>query len=256
VDAREVAVTARLRAAGCVFAEEEAALLIQAAAGADLERLVVRREAGEPLEVILGWVDFGGLRLHLCRGVFVPRQRSLALVAVALGTPDPPRRLLDLGCGSGALAAAVRRHLPDLEVWAVDVDPVAVACAALNLAEPGDRVLCGSWFEPVPAELGGTVDLIVANAPYVPSAALATMPPEARLHEPATALDGGDDGLDHHRVLIAQAPDWLAVGGRLLIEVGVDQVATGLALIAEAGLRGAAVRDEEREATVLIATRA
>jgi release factor glutamine methyltransferase len=244
-----------LRSAGCVYAEEEAALLSEAASDGEgsgsLEALVARRVAGEPLEVIVGWADFGGLRVRIVPGVFVPRQRSMALVEASVVAA--PKRLLDLGCGSGALAAAVRRRLPDLEVWAVDVDPAAVACAALNLpGVPGEQVLCGSWFEPLPASLRGTFDVILANAPYVPSAAVALMPPEARDHEPLTALDGGADGLDRQRVVIGQAPQWLRPGGRLVIEVGEAQVATATTLVEESGLRATVVTDADLGATVVI----
>lgn len=240
--------TARLRAAGCVFAEEEAELLIEAAEGEPLEELVGRREAGEPLEAILGWAEFDGQRVRVLPGVFVPRQRSLLLVELAAARA--PRRLLDLGCGSGALAAAVRRRVPGLKVWATDVEPTAVACARLNL--PGADVLEGDLFEPLPPGL--LADVIVAHLPYVPTAEVELMPREAREHEPLTALDGGADGLDPQRRAIAQAPAWLAPRGALLVASSAGQAPTSLRLMEEAGLRAELVGDDEREATVVIGT--
>jgi release factor glutamine methyltransferase len=128
----ESKVVDRLRAAGCVYAEDEARLLTgEAASPAELEQLVDRRAAGEPLEYVLGWASFCGLRIAVEPGVFVPRRRTEYLVdqAVALR----PRVLLDLCCGTGAIAAAVRARLPDVEVHAVDIDPAAVRCARRNL---------------------------------------------------------------------------------------------------------------------------
>src|SRR4051794_7849551 len=165
----------RLRAAGCVFAEEEAALLAEAADGTrGLERLVVRREAGEPLEQLVGWVEFCGLRLEVAPGVFVPRQRTALLVAEAVALVAPGDVVVDLGCGVGAIAAAVRARVPGVRVHAVDLDPAAVACARRNL--PAECVLEGDLFGPLPASLRGEVALVAANAPYVPTAAIADLP--------------------------------------------------------------------------------
>ena len=131
------ALAARLRAAGCVFAEDEAALLIAAASSAaELERLVDQRVSGRPLEQILGWAEFCGLRIFVEPGVFVPRRRTEFLVdqAVALAGPHPV--VVDLCCGSGAVGAAVIDRLHDVELWAGDIDPAAVRCARRNLPRP------------------------------------------------------------------------------------------------------------------------
>ncbi|UDY22889.1 putative protein N(5)-glutamine methyltransferase [Nocardioides sp. Kera G14] len=242
----EKVLISRLRAAGCVFAEEEAGLLLEAASGPELEELVVRREAGEPLEAILGWAEFDGLRIQVLPGVFVPRQRSLLLVETAASLA--PRTLLDLGCGSGALAAAVRRRLPDLEVWATDLDPVAIACARLNL--PPEHVVHGDLFEPLPARL--RFDVILAHLPYVPSREVELMPREAKDHEPLTALDGGDDGLDLQRRAIAEAPRRLAPGGAIIVASSDAQAPTSVGFMESAGLEAEVVRDEERDATVVV----
>jgi release factor glutamine methyltransferase len=213
----------RLRAAGCVFAKDEAALLAGAAASSEeLEVLVVRREAGEPLELLLGWVDFCGLRLAVTPGVFVPRQRTALVVEEAAKLLAPGAVVVDLGCGTGAIAAAVLARVPGVDAYAVDVDPAAVACARRNL--PADRVLEGDLYDALPMGLRGRVDVVVANAPYVPTTAIAMMPREARDHEHRVALDGGPDGLMVQRRVIASASTWLRLGGHVLVETGRSQV--------------------------------
>ena len=210
----EEAVVARLRAAGCVFAEDEARLLLEAAVGPSSRSLVARRAAGEPLEQVLGWAAFDGLRLVVEPGVFVPRRRTELLVRLAdaalaaCRARAPSGRdglpvVVELCCGVGAVAAALLRRRPRLDVVAADLDPVAVRCARRNLGERA-TVVGGDLFAELPARLRGRVDVLVANAPYVPTAAIATMPPEARLHEPVLALDGGADGLDLHRRIAAE----------------------------------------------------
>jgi release factor glutamine methyltransferase len=246
---------ARLRAAGCVFAEDEARLLREAAAeGRHLDDLVERRVAGEPLEHLLGWVEFCGLRLAVEPGVFVPRNRTALLVEQALtalptpGTPSPVA--VDLCCGCGAVGAALLAARPDLDVHAADVDPAAVRCARRNL--PSDRVHRGDLYAALPDHLRGHVDVLVANAPYVPTDDIALMPPEARDHEPRTALDGGGDGLDVLRRVVAGAPRWLAPGGTVLVESSTRQAPVVTAAMTAAGLRAAAVHDDETGGTAVI----
>lgn len=240
---------ARLRAAGCVFAEDEAALLLAEQPDADArEPLVVRRVAGEPLETVLGWAAFEGLRVVCAPGVFVPRRRSGLLVRLAVqALRAPGAAVLDLGCGTGALGAAVAARVPDAEVWAVDVDPAAVACARRNLAP--DRVLLGDLFGPLPAGL--RFDVVIANAPYVPTDAIALMPPEARDHEHRVALDGGADGLDVQRRAIAAAPKRLTPTGVLLVETSREQAPTTAALMEDAGLTAEVVVDDEIDGTAV-----
>jgi release factor glutamine methyltransferase len=240
----------RLRAAGCVFAEEEAALLAEAAAtGAELEPLVVRREAGEPLEQLVGWVEFCGLRLAVAPGVFVPRQRTALLVREAVSLVRPGSVVVDLGCGVGAIAAAVRAAVPGVEVYAVDVDPAAVGCARRNL--PPERVLQGDLYDPLPPGLRGEVDLVVANAPYVPTDAIADMPREARDHEHRVALDGGPDGLAVQRRVVAGAPAWLRPGGDVLVETGRTQLDGSQAALREAGFTVSVTTEEESGGVVV-----
>src|SRR5690606_22728642 len=164
---REIA--ARLRAAGCVFAEDEARLLLDRTSDpAELEQLIIRRVAGEPLEHVLGWAEFRGLRVIMEPGVFVPRARTELLVRQAITRLRPGALVLDLCCGSGAIGLALAAAVPDLELVAADLDPAAVRCARQNLTGPRQRVFAGDLFDPLPAELRGRVDLIAANTPYVP----------------------------------------------------------------------------------------
>src|SRR5947207_3551405 len=124
------AVVAALRAAGCVFAEDEAALLAAAAASEDeLDAMVARRASGVPLEHVLGWAEFCGLRIAVDPGVFVPRRRTEFLVRQAVALVPPHAVVVDLCCGCGALGAAVAAAVPGVELHATDVDPAAVRCA-------------------------------------------------------------------------------------------------------------------------------
>jgi release factor glutamine methyltransferase len=246
-------VVARLRAAGCVFAEDEADLLAAAATTpAELDSLVERRVAGLPLEHLLGWAGFHGLRVVVRPGVFVPRQRTgfLVDVAVALAPPDPV--VLDLCCGSGALGAAFAAATRPRELHAADVEPAAVACARVNL--PGAHVHEGDLYDALPSSLRGRVDVLMANVPYVPSEAVATMPPEARLHEPLTALDGGADGLDLARRVAAGAPGWLAPGGTVLVESSERQAPVLREIFTTAGLTPRIHESDELGATVVTGT--
>jgi release factor glutamine methyltransferase len=250
------AIVARLRAVGCVFAEEEAQLLLDQAGTRDaLETLVQRRLGGEPLEVVLGWVDFCGLRIGIEPGVFVPRQGTRLLVEEAAALARPGDVLVDLCCGSGAVGLAVVERVARLRLYAADVDPAAVRCAEHNLAGRG-QVFAGDLFAALPAALRGRIDLLTCNAPYVPTAAISLMPPEARLHEPPVALDGGSDGLDVHRRVAADAVHWLVPGGHLLVELGERQVPAALRMFASCGLAARVVSSDEVDAHVVVATRA
>ncbi|MBZ5734751.1 putative protein N(5)-glutamine methyltransferase [Nocardioides sp. TRM66260-LWL] len=247
------AIVDALRAAGCVFAEEEAALLREASADAhDLAARLARRVAGEPLETVVGWTDFDGVRVPAAAGVFVPRQRSALLVEVAAALVRPGDVVLDLCCGAGALGAALVRRVPGVDLWAGDLDPAAVALARRLL--PPERVACGDLWDAVPAGLRGRVAVVLCNAPYVPSDAVAGLPREARDHEPARALDGGPDGLAlHRRVLdgLAGPAGWLRPDGVLLTECGEAQAPVLLRLAAARGLVGRVHRDPERGAVAV-----
>jgi release factor glutamine methyltransferase len=248
-------VVARLRAAGCVFAEEEALLLVGAASTeADLEAMVAERVAGLPLQHVLGWADFCGQRIAVDRGVFVPRPRTELLVREAVARARPGDRVVDLCCGSGAVGVALAAAVGPLELHAADVDPAAVRCARRNLAAAGGRAYEGDLFDALPTGLRGRVDLVVANAPYVPADAVALMPAEARLHEPLVALSGGADGLDVLRRVVAGAPAWLAPGGHVLVESSEAQAPAVVEAFSDAGLTAQLARSDELEATVVVGT--
>jgi release factor glutamine methyltransferase len=250
-------IVARLRAAGCVFAEEEAALLLEAASSpAELESMVVRRVEGLPLEHILGWAEFLGLRIAVGPGVFVPRRRTefLAVLAIALARDAEHPVVLDLCCGAGALGVVIAAANPGVELYAADLDGAAVQSARLNFGARGE-VFEGDLFEPLPASLRGRVTVLACNTPYVPTEAIATMPPEARLHEARIALDGGADGLDVQRRVAKAAIDWLAPGGSLLVESSENQAPESARIFEAAGLLARIETDEDLDATVVIGTR-
>ena len=247
----------RLRAAGCVFAEDEADVLRDAAGSpAELERMVRRRVSGEPLEVVVGYADFCGVRVQVDPGVFVPRARTGLMVEVAVehltaGVPGRKSVVVDLCCGTGAVGVAVARRLAALELVAADVDPVAVACARRNVEPAGGAVVEGDLDSALPHRLRRRVDVITCNAPYVPTDAISSMPPEARDHEHRVALDGGADGLAVVRRVMTVAPDWLVPGGIVVVEVGADQVDAAHDAVVAAGLRAAVVTDDELGAIVV-----
>ncbi|MHB1490903.1 MAG: putative protein N(5)-glutamine methyltransferase [Cellulomonas sp.] len=264
-------VVRRLRVAGCVFAEDEARLVIaEARSPAQLTEMVERRIAGQPLELVLGWAEFAGLRIVVEPGVFVPRRRTELLVQEAAALVratgrDSERRvvLVDLCCGSGAVGVALATELARdrdrdparVELHAADVDPAAVRCARRNVASVGGHVYEGDLEEPLPDALLGAVDVLVANAPYVPTDAIRLMPPEARDHEPRLALDGGSDGLDVQRRVIVAAPRWLAPDGHLLIETSRLQAPLTAAAITAVGLVARVVTSDDLDATVVVGAR-
>jgi release factor glutamine methyltransferase len=243
------AVVARLRAAGCVFAEEEARLLAGAARSPeDLDDMVRRRVEGLPLEQVVGWAEFRGLRVLVGPGVFVPRRRSEFLVETAISLeaaralsaePDPASGplIVDVCCGTGALGLAVADTLKNAELHAVEIDPDAVACARRNVEPAGGHVYEGDLLAPLPAGLRGQVTTLLCNAPYVPTSEIPFLPAEARNHEHHVALDGGGDGLGILRRAAAQAPAWLAPGGHLLVETSDRQADAMNEVMMSAGLK-------------------
>lgn len=276
---------ARLRAAGCVFAEDEAQILLSSArTGEELDAMVSRRADGEPLEYIVGWAEFCGLRILVDPGVFVPRLRSEFLVSVAtrLVREDvPPQTLaagpviVDLCCGTGALGLAVAAQLEahptgsfarkasieaaesaneprgSAELHAADLDLAAVACARRNVEPAGGRVYQGDLFGALPVTLRGRTGVLICNAPYVPTSEIAFMPAEAREHEALMALDGGCDGLTILRRVAGDAPAWLAPGGVLLVETSERQAPAMAATMSAAGLTPRVHSDDDSGATVV-----
>lgn len=299
-DAEEAELLAKLRGAGSVFAEEELAEL-QAAAEADddlaiLPAWVDRRTLGEPIEHIVGSAAFAELRVAVHAGVFVPRRRTVLLATIVADrlreladrrTPgEPAPRLLDLGCGTGAIAALAMHRVPGIEVVAIDSDPAAVRCAQVNLPgavvvraneiealhglpAPGSRASGASGpgadatgtsapgtSPPVGSSASALFDVIAANLPYVPTAELVHLPHDTLEYESALALDGGIDGLDplgEHATAMAAH---LRTGGIVVTEVAPHQVETAAAILEAVGFSAIEVRsDDEIGATALIATR-
>ena len=249
------ALVSRLRQAGCVFAEDEADVLLSTASTrVNLEHMVRQRVAGLPLEQIVGWAEFAGLRIGVQPGVFVPRQRTQLLLRHAVQLAPPRPVVVELCCGSAALSLALATTLEGVELYATDIDRAAVRCAERNLAHltPPARVLHGDLYEPLPPALAGRVDLLLANAPYVPTESIALMPPEARLYEPRVALDGGADGLDVQRRIAAAATRWLAPHGHVLVETSRSQAAGTVAAFERHGLAADVVISDELDATVVI----
>jgi release factor glutamine methyltransferase len=211
--------------------------------------MVDRRVAGLPLEQVIGWAEFCGLRIAVEPGVFVPRRRTEFLVGQAAALAHPGDLIVDLCCGAGAIAAALAAAVPGARVHAADIDPAAVRCARRNL--PGN-VYEGDLFTPLPAALRGHVAILTANVPYVPSSEIPLLPAEARTHEPLAALSGGPDGLDIARRVTAGARGWLAPGGHLLIETSEQQAPAASAAFAAGGLSAQVVRSDDHYATVVI----
>jgi release factor glutamine methyltransferase len=219
---------------------------------AELDAMVGRRVAGLPLEQVLGWAEFCGLRVIVAPGVFVPRRRTEFLVRQAVALAHSGDVIVDLCCGAGAIGAAVAAAVDGAEVHAADIDPAAVRCARRNLPGPRGHVYQGDLYEPLPAALRGRVGILAANVPYVPTGEIGFLPPEARAHEPGVALDGGADGLDVLRRVAAGAPEWLAPGGHLLIETSERQAASAAAAFADSGLTSRVSRSDDLDATVII----
>jgi release factor glutamine methyltransferase len=197
--------------------EDEAALLSSYAA---------RRLAGEPVARILGVREFWGLPFALSPATLVPRPDTETVVEAALGTVrdrSRPVRLIDLGAGSGCLLVALLHELREATGIAVDLSEEALRTARQNAARNGvgerAQFAASRWG----AALAGSFDLIVSNPPYIATEVLAALPPEVREHDPALALDGGADGLDAYRAILADAGGLLAPGGALVLEIGYDQ---------------------------------
>lgn len=262
---------ARLRAAGCVFAEDEARLIQETArTSGEARTMAARRAGGLPLELVLGWAEFCGLRVAVRPGVFIPRRRTEFLarraIELARDSGQADVALVDLCCGSGAIGAAILAGLRGAsagaagqvcggaELHAADVDAVAVACARANIGDAG-RVYQGDLYDALPGRLRGRVTILTANVPYVPTAGIGLLPPEARLHEPLASLDGGADGLALLRRVAEAAPAWLAPGGTLLIETSERQLPLAVRAVAAAGLRAGSASDGELGATIVTGTR-
>lgn len=244
-------VVSELRTAGCVFAEDEARLILSTAGSPEeVRRMIGERVAGLPLEQVLGWARFRDLRVLVDPGVFVPRRRTEFLAGEAIARARPGSVVVDLCCGTGAVGAAVAAEVPGVVLHVSDIDPAAVACARRNV--PQALVHQGDLYQALPLLLRGRIDVLVANAPYVPTEEVDFLPPEARLHEPLVALDGGEDGLELIRRVFRLAPEWLAPGGSVLVETSEEQAAGACSAVLKAGLEPFITSSEELDATVIV----
>jgi release factor glutamine methyltransferase len=259
--------TRELAGAGFENAEQEARWLVQRASGLEGAELIVgleepaslrnaaffhdmleRRLGGEPLQYVLGRWGFRVLDLYVDNRVLIPRPETEALTQMAL---EECRRLearlaVDLGTGSGAIALALAVEWSGIEVWATDASPDALAVARANAAGMGRigaavRLAEGSWYDALPAELAGAVDVIVSNPPYVAEFEVEDLPDEVRAWEPLGALVSGPTGLEAIEQIVAEAPLWLASPGSLLVEIAPRQAPEAEALARAAGFGSAAV---------------
>ena len=215
------ALASRLANAGCVAPFDEADELTVAANGDQgvLEDLVARRVSGEPLAWVTGGTEFAGHPVRVSPGVYVPRRQSEALVRRAIYLLPNEGLAADLCTGSGAIAVALGRARPKARVVATDVDLAACRCAAAN----GVEVFAGHLGDPLPGDLRGRFDVVIAVTPYVPSDAIAFLPRDVRQHEPRLALDGGALGTNVLEQAVLAASVLLHRGGAVLLEVGGDQ---------------------------------
>jgi release factor glutamine methyltransferase len=197
------------------------------------------------------------MRVQVGPGVFVPRRRTEVLVtrAVELLAGRAGGVVVDVCCGCGAVGTAIAATCDGVELHATDLDPAAVSYARLNVATVGGTAYVGDLFDALPDRLRANVDVVVANAPYVPTDAIATMPPEARDHEPRLALDGGADGLDVQRRVVAAAPQWLRPDGWLLVETSRAQADGTAAAFRAAGLLPEVVRADDVDGTAVAGRR-
>jgi release factor glutamine methyltransferase len=197
------------------------------------DRMLARRTAGEPLQYVLGRWSFRHLDLLVDRRALIPRPETEIVAEAAIAEVDrlraeagDPAIVVDLGTGTGAIGLSVAAERPGTEVWLTDRSEDALAVARANLAGIGRgatsvRIVAGSWFAALPAELTGRLSVAVSNPPYV--AADESLPPEVRDWEPDAALVSGPTGLEALRVLIDGAPTWLVPGGALVLELAPHQ---------------------------------
>ena len=259
VDHARRALAARFRAAGIDSAELDARLLVGAALRLDLtslitsadraltpdesvhlESLATRRLDGEPVARILGQKEFWGLPLKLSAATLVPRPDTETVVELALeivrASSASPKRIADIGTGTGAILLALLHELPDAFGVGTDISLDALATARRNAADLGLSPRAGFIACNYAAALNGPFELIVSNPPYIPTRAIAGLAIEVRDFDPLAALDGGADGLDAYRALIPQAADSLALGGALVVEGGQGQAPQIEALMTAANL--------------------
>ncbi len=245
----------QLREAGCVFAEEEAAILFAAAADqTDLAVMVARRVAGEPVEHVVGWAEFAGLRIPVAPGVFVPRRRTELVARMAERLAPASGTVVDLCCGSGAIGIAVATWRDDLTVIGADIDPIAVQIARQALAPLGGTAVVSDIDADLPPELARAAHIVTSCPPYVPTNQISLMPHEARDHEPRKALDGGKDGARVQSRVFKAAARLLVPGGVCIVETSEHVVDATVAAATHAGLAASVEEDDALGAVVVVGT--
>jgi len=217
-----------------------------------LDEMVGRYRSGEPLAYAMGRWTFRRVELMIDRRVLIPRPETelVAETAIELARRVSPRRVADLGTGSGAIGLSLADELPidNTEVWLTDASADALDVARANAAGLGRsaanvRFAQGSWWSALPNELRGTFDVVVSNPPYI-AVDDAEVDESVREWEPASALFAGADGLDDIRVIMKGAREWLKPGGWLVLEIGYRQGDAVLTLASELGLVNAEVRHD------------
>jgi len=244
-----------------------------------LDTWLARREAGEPLQYVLGSWPFRSLELVVDRRVLIPRPETEAVAGFALdvitatkagavesgGDPTGGRRVVDLGTGSGAIALSLAAEGPtDLEIWATDRSADALVVARANLAALARRddssarrvrLAEGSWFDAVPAELAGAFSLVVSNPPYVSEGEWTRLDPVVRDYEPRQALVAGGRGLDAILEIVDRSPWWLVAGGHIVIELAPHQADVAASAASSAGYGDIEIKDDlTGRPRVLVAT--
>lgn len=267
--------TGRLEGAGVAAASPEARWIVEQASGLDgpelvpgldepatvrgvahLDAMVARRLDGEPIQYVLGHWAFRHLDLLVDRRVLIPRPETEQVVEVALAAcdrvlaarPDRHRPMVaDLGTGSGAIALAIATERPRSRVWASDRSPDALAVARANLAGLGMagssvQIVEGSWFEALPEELRGTLDLVVSNPPYI--GVDEQLDPSVTDWEPIGALVAGPAGTEDHEQIVAGAAEWLAPAGAVVLEIGHAQAVAVRSILERHGFTEIAVHQD------------
>jgi release factor glutamine methyltransferase len=252
---------AALAASGIDSPRREARLLLGAAAGLSQEELLrepgraidaaafdllVRRRAGrEPLALILGWQEFWSLRLRVSPATLIPRADSETLIEAAVAArPIGVRTVLDLGTGTGCLLLAAMTEFPSAFGVGTDRSPEAAQLAAANARDLGlagrAAIVCANWAAPLDARF----DLVLSNPPYIPRSDIPGLMPEVARFEPSSALDGGADGLDPYRVIIAALPRLLRPGGLAVLELGAGQAPAVTEIARRAGFARTTTRPD------------
>jgi release factor glutamine methyltransferase len=260
------ALAARFRAGGIDSPDLDARLLVGHALGLDhaglvrdgeralggaeiagIEALAARRLTGEPVARITGVKEFWGLPFQVTAAVLVPRPETETVVETALALLDRDSarsqslRIADLGTGSGAILIALLRELPSACGTGTDCKPCALATARANAGSLGVAARAVFIACDFGAALAGSLDLVVANPPYIATNEIAALAPDVRYFDPLAALDGGADGLAAYRTITRDARRLLAPGGHLVMEVGAGQSEAVAALAAAAGLGSIAI---------------